>query len=119
MIRRLQHAGTEAGAPAASRDLRAHLEALEQHGKLVRATRPIDKDTELHPLVRWQFRGLPRQAAGVPVRERHRSAGTPVRHPVVVGALAGSEEIYALGLGCQPGEIPTTGSARWRRRSRR
>mgnify|MGYP001764761218 CR=1 FL=1 len=30
------------------------------HGRqrlLVRVTRPINKDTEMHPLVRWQFRG--------------------------------------------------------------
>ena len=39
-------------------DFRAHLQALEQHGKLIRITREINKDTELMPLVRWQFRGL-------------------------------------------------------------
>ena len=26
-------------------------------GNLIRIDRPIDKDTELHPLVRWQFQG--------------------------------------------------------------
>ena len=39
------------------RDLHQHIEALEQAGLLVRVRRLINKDTELHPLVRWQFRG--------------------------------------------------------------
>jgi UbiD family decarboxylase len=43
---------------AVVRDLRAHIDELERRGKLVRVARPIDKDTEMHPLVRWQFRGL-------------------------------------------------------------
>ena len=38
-------------------DLREHLQALEDHQLLQRVSRPINKDTELFPLVRWQFRG--------------------------------------------------------------
>jgi 3-polyprenyl-4-hydroxybenzoate decarboxylase len=45
-------------------DLREHLAALEAAGLLIRVQRPIDKDTEMHPLVRWQFRG------GIPEAER-------------------------------------------------
>ena len=41
------------------KDLREHLRALEDRGKLVRIKREINKDTQLHPLVRLQFRGLP------------------------------------------------------------
>ena len=40
------------------RDLREHLAALEREGLLVKIDDPINKDTELMPLVRWQFRGL-------------------------------------------------------------
>ena len=40
------------------RDVREHIKALEERGKLVRVKREINKDTELMPLVRWQFRGL-------------------------------------------------------------
>src|SRR4030067_1103451 len=40
------------------RDLREHIQALESKDKLVRIRREINKDTELMPLVRWQFRGL-------------------------------------------------------------
>lgn len=45
--------------PRSYRDLREYLEVLEQAGKLRRIKKPINKDTELMPLVRWQFRGLP------------------------------------------------------------
>jgi hypothetical protein len=38
--------------------LHQHLKNLEEHGLLRRITRLINKDTELHPLVRWQYRGL-------------------------------------------------------------
>ncbi len=39
-------------------DLREFIQALEEHGKLFRIQKEINKDTELQPLVRWQFRGL-------------------------------------------------------------
>ena len=45
-------------------DLHEHLKALEAAGLLITVDRPINKDTEMHPLVRWQFRG------GIPERER-------------------------------------------------
>ena len=41
------------------RDLREYISVLQEQGKLVTIKREINKDTELHPLVRWQFRGLP------------------------------------------------------------
>src|SRR5205085_8620744 len=86
----------------AYRDLHEHLEALEEAGLLIRVTRPINKDTEMHPLVRWQFRG------GIPEKERKAflftnvidSKGRKYDIPVVVGALAASREIYRLGMGC-------------------
>ena len=42
------------GAP---RDLQEHIARLEAKGLLTRIGRPINKDTELHPLARWQFQG--------------------------------------------------------------
>jgi 4-hydroxy-3-polyprenylbenzoate decarboxylase len=38
-------------------DLREFIDALDEHGKLYRIHREINKDSELQPLVRWQFRG--------------------------------------------------------------
>ena len=40
------------------RDVLEHIKALEANDKLTRIKREINKDTELMPLVRWQFRGL-------------------------------------------------------------
>jgi UbiD family decarboxylase len=82
-------------------DLQQHLADLEARGLLVRIDRPINKDTELIPLVRWQFIG------GMPEDQRRAflftnvtdSKGRKYDMPVVVGALASSPEIYALGMG--------------------
>ena len=38
-------------------DFQSHLAALEARGLVRRIARPIDKDSELHPLARWQFQG--------------------------------------------------------------
>src|SRR5262245_60605259 len=88
-------------------DLQQHLADLEAAGLLTRIDRPINKDTELGPLVRWQFIG------GVPEDERRAflftnvtdSKGRNYDMPVVVGALASSPEIYAVGMGRAVEEI--------------
>ena len=82
-------------------DFQEHLAALEAHGLVVRIDRPIDKDTELHPLVRWQFQG------SLPEDERRAflftnvvdGSGKKYDMPVVVGALSASPHIYAIGMG--------------------
>ncbi len=38
-------------------DLHQHILALARAGLLVVVDEPINKDTEMHPLVRWQYRG--------------------------------------------------------------
>ncbi len=40
-------------------DFRSYLEELEKRGKLHRWQRPVNKDTELMPLMRLQYRGIP------------------------------------------------------------
>ena len=73
----------------------------------MRIERPINKDTELHPLVRWQFQG------GLKENQRRAflftnvvdSAGRRYDMPVAIGALAASAEIYAVGMGRPVGEI--------------
>ncbi|HEY4263835.1 MAG TPA: UbiD family decarboxylase [Micropepsaceae bacterium] len=88
-------------------DFQDHLSALDAAGLLVRVDRPINKDTELHPLMRWQFLG------GVPEDERRAflfthvvdSKGRRYDMPVAVGALAASPRIYAMGMGTQVNEI--------------
>jgi len=86
-------------------DLHAHIAELERQGLLIRVKRPINKDTEMHALVRWQFRG------GIPEAQRKAflfenvtdSKGRKYDMPVVVGALATNQKIYSTALGC---EIP-------------
>lgn len=95
-------------------DLHDHIEALDAAGQLRRVDLPINKDTELFPLVRWQFRG------SVPEEERKAWLFTNVtdakgRHydiPVLVGAVASNIDIYSIGMGV-PSEqtIPTWSKA--------
>ncbi|MEK7354205.1 MAG: UbiD family decarboxylase, partial [Chloroflexota bacterium] len=88
------------------KDLREHIAALEDKGKLVRIKRPINKDTELHPLVRWQFRGLAEKDRKAFLFENVVDArGKRYDVPVLIACHAASTEVYAIGMGCQTGEI--------------
>jgi 4-hydroxy-3-polyprenylbenzoate decarboxylase len=89
-----------------------YVKGLEHAGKLIRVTAPINKDTELHPLVRLQFRGLPEAARKAFLFENVvDSKGRKYDIPVLIGAMAGSADIYSLGM-CTPiGDI----SEKWRR----
>src|SRR5262249_52805171 len=88
-------------------DLQEHVAALEQAGLVYRITEPVNKDTEMHALVRWQYRG------GVPEHDRKAflftnvtdSKGRTYDMPVIVGALAGSREIYRIGLNVPKDDI--------------
>jgi UbiD family decarboxylase len=55
------------------KDLREHITALDQAGLLVKIDEQINKDTELMPLVRWQFRGLSEEE-----RRAFMLAGAPI-----------------------------------------
>ncbi len=98
-------------APARSYpDLHDHLTALGKAGLLVTVERDISKDTEMHPLVRWQFRG------GIAEKDRKAFLFTNVsdakgRHydiPVAVGVLATNREIYSIGMACDLDKIDET-----------
>jgi 4-hydroxy-3-polyprenylbenzoate decarboxylase len=88
-------------------DFQDHLARLEAAGLVTRVERAINKDTELHPLVRWQFQGG--------LREDQRRAflftnvvdgeGRRYDTPVAIGALAASARIYAIGMGRPVEEI--------------
>jgi 4-hydroxy-3-polyprenylbenzoate decarboxylase len=91
-------------------DLHEHLAALEKAGLLITVDRAINKDTEMHPLVRWQFRG------GIAEKDRKAflfknvvdSKGRRYDIPVAVGALAANREIYRIGMGCPLDKINET-----------
>ena len=92
-------------------DLHEHLAALKERGLLLTIDRPVDKDAELHPLVRWQFVG------GIEEHERKAflftnvvdGRGRKYAFPVVVGALAANREIYCVGMRAKAEEV----QARW------
>ncbi len=88
-------------------DLHDHLKALDDAGLLVTVDREINKDTEMHPLVRWQFRG------GIEEKDRKAflftnvvdTKGKKFDMPVAVGVLAANRKIYAMGMGCAVEEV--------------
>ncbi|HEX3969982.1 MAG TPA: UbiD family decarboxylase [Stellaceae bacterium] len=94
-------------------DLHDHLKTLEKEGLLVTVDRAIDKDTEMHPLVRWQLRG------GIAEKDRKAflfnnvtdAKGKRYSIPVAVGVLASNREIYSIGMACELDQI----EARWNR----
>jgi 4-hydroxy-3-polyprenylbenzoate decarboxylase len=101
---------TGAAARAASRgypDLHDHIESLREAGLLHAIDAPVNKDTELMTLVRWQFRG------GIPEADRKAflftnvtdSLGRKYDMPVVVGALASNPAIYSIGMGAALDDI--------------
>ncbi len=91
----------DTSAQQAPLDFHEQMARLEARGLLVRIDRPICKDTELHPLMRWQFTGgLPDSARrAFMFTQVHGADGRKFDMPVVVGALAANAEIYAAGMG--------------------
>ena len=94
-------------------DLQEHLRALDAAGLLLTVREPVDKDTQLHPLVCWQFRG------GIAEADRKAFLFTAVTDgkgrsydaPVVVGALAASRGVYGVGMAAAVDDI----GAKWDR----
>jgi UbiD family decarboxylase len=88
-------------------DLHDHLDTLRAKDLLITVDEKIDKDAELHPLVRWAFVGG--------MKEEERKAflftnivdgkGRKFDMPVVVGAIAANRAIYSIGMGAAVEEI--------------
>lgn len=95
-------------------DFRDYLDALERGGLLVRVRRRIDKDTELVPLVRLQFRGLPAEhRRAFLFTDVTDSRGRSFDASVAIGTFASSRAVYAAALGADP-EDDAVGQV-WRR----
>lgn len=88
-------------------DMRGHLKNLEAKGQLKRVSRRMNKDTEIHPLVRWQYRGglTDSQRMGFLFENVVDAKGRRYPFPLAVGVMAGSIPIYATGLGVEPDQI--------------
>jgi UbiD family decarboxylase len=93
--------------PRSYPDLHEHVLALARAGLLVVVDEPINKDTEMHPLVRWQYRG------GIPEPERKAflftqptdSKGRRFDIAVLVAGLAANPDVYRIGFGKPLDEI--------------
>jgi UbiD family decarboxylase len=93
--------------PRAYPDLHEHVLALARAGLLQVVDEPINKDTEMHPLVRWQFRG------GIAEPDRKAflftqptdSKGRRYDTAVLVAGLAANREVYRIGFGKPLDEI--------------
>src|SRR4051794_7653929 len=96
--------------PRSYADLHEHVLALAREGLLVIVDEPINKDTEMHALVRWQYRG------GIPERQRKaflftQPTDTKGRHydiAVLVAGLAANRDVYRVGIGRPLDEIGET-----------
>jgi len=103
VLERYRGEGRQRGYP----DLHEHVLALHRAGLLVVIDEPINKDTEMHPLVRWQYRG------GIAERDRRAFLftravdGKGVRYDiaVLVAGLAANLEVYRIGFGRPLDEI--------------
>lgn len=88
-------------------DLHDHIAALKKAGLLLTIERAIDKDAEMHPLVRWQYVG------GIEHEERKAflftnvtdGRGRKYKFPVVVGALAANPAVYLIGMQCAAEDV--------------
>ena len=92
-------------------DLHAHPQALRAQGLLLAIDEPIDKDAELHALVRWQFVGGIEESARKAFLFNNvvDGRGREYAMPVVVGAIAANRAIYSIGMGVPVEDI----QAKW------
>ncbi len=101
------------GGSRTYRDLQQHVDELAKRGLLHTIDDPVNKDTEMSPLVRWQFRGGLRESDRKAFLFRNvvDSGGRRYDFPVVIGALAANPAIYAAGMDAELDGI----SAKWSR----
>src|SRR5437763_7238877 len=93
--------------PRSYPDLHEHVLALARAGLLVVVYEPTNKDTEMHPLVRWQYRGgiaEPDRRAFLFTRPTD-GKGARYDIAVLVAGLAANPEVYRIGFGKPLDEI--------------
>jgi 4-hydroxy-3-polyprenylbenzoate decarboxylase len=93
-------------------DLREFIEVLDRQGLLYRWQRLVNKDSELMPLMRLQYRGRSDAERQAFLYENVTDGqGRRYGIKVLTGVYAASRKIVGLGMGCKdPGEI----YERWR-----
>ena len=89
------------------KDLREYVQNLNCRGLLHVIDAQVNKDTELIPLVRLQFRGLPEaQRKAFWFRNVTDARGRTFDGSVVVGSLGASRTVYGVALNTEPHNIP-------------
>src|SRR5262245_12798404 len=98
------------------RDLREFISLLEETGNLHRISARIEKNSELMPLVRWQYQGLPdKQRKAFLFDNVTDPNGKNYDCSVAVGVLGASREIYRMALGLEENSAPSEVAERWNR----
>ncbi|MGH7930669.1 MAG: UbiD family decarboxylase [Candidatus Binatia bacterium] len=96
------------------RDLREFISLLEETGNLHRISARIEKNSELMPLVRWQYQGLPdSQRKAFLFDNVTDPEGRNYDCRVAVGVLGASREIYKMALGIAADGNPGMVAERW------
>ena len=86
-------------------DFREHIQNLRARDLLWEIDAPITIETEAHPLVRLQFRGLKEdQRRGFLLKNVRSADGRSFGGDLAIGCLAASRKIFETGLGMQPGD---------------
>lgn len=89
-----------------SKDIREALEVLEKKGLLEKVSKEINKDTELMPLVRWQYRGLDEdQRKAFLFDNVVDSKGKKYDINVAVSVLGASRKAHAAIMGVEESEL--------------
>ena len=88
-------------------DLHDHVLALHRAGLLIVVDEPINKDTEIHPLVRWQYRGGIAEGDRRAFLFTQATDGKGARYDiaVLVAGLAANPDVYRIGFGRPLDEI--------------
>src|SRR5947208_13982671 len=83
-------------------DLRDFLEVLQEHGLLYRWNRSVNKDSELMPLMRLQYRGRSDAERQAFLYENVTDVqGRRYDIEVLTGGYGASGRIAGLGMGCE------------------
>ena len=84
------------------KDVREYIRELDRLGLLVRVSRPMNKDTEICPLVRWQFQGLDtEERRGWFFENVIDSRGRNFDAKMAVSVIGASPRVYAVALGAE------------------
>jgi UbiD family decarboxylase len=81
-------------------DLHDHVLALHRAGLLIVVDEPINKDSEMHPLVRWQYRGGIAESDRRAFLFTQATDGNGVHYDiaVLVAGLAANPDVYRIGF---------------------